>query len=127
MLTRFWKYADVRSLEDEYLLHAMVISLVEFDEDIFAGGNCYDAYQYKNYDLFCPYAYRDQDGSILAKDLSREYHYLGNTSEWFYKARKDAERIVKEYSQFHRGKIEIYFLDTGKKGGYHGPYYILGS
>lgn len=109
MLTRFWKYASRKALYDEYLLHAMIISLVEFDEDIFAGGNCYDENQYKNYSLFCPYGYRAQDGSILVKDLSLEYPYLSNTSEWFYKARKDAERIIKNYNQFSRGK-KVLFL-----------------
>ncbi|OXA65198.1 hypothetical protein Fcan01_01963 [Folsomia candida] len=106
MLTRFWKYAEPKSLEDEYLLHAMVISLIEFDEDIFAAGNCYDENQYKNYTLFCPYGYREQDGSILVKDLSLEYPYLSNTSEWFYKARKDAEIVIKNYNQFRRGQAQ---------------------
>jgi hypothetical protein len=107
MLTRFWKYAEPKTLDDEYLLHAMVISLIEFDEDIFAAGNCYDENQYKNYTLFCPYGYREKDGSILVKDLSLEYPYLSNTSEWFYKAKKDGFRVVRNYNQFRRGKKEL--------------------
>jgi hypothetical protein len=104
MLTRLWKYADPEVMGSEYLLHASVFSMVEFDEDIFAAGNCYDQFQYKDYVLFCPYAYRLPDGPILVKDLAVEYKYLSNTSEWFYIARKHAEDVIRNYSQFSRGK-----------------------
>lgn len=110
MLTRLWKYADPSVLNSEYLLHASVFSMVEFDDDIFAAGNCYDQYQYKDYWLFCPYAYRLPEGTILVKDLAVEYKYLSNTSEWFYIARKNAENVIRNYNQFSRGKcIFIYF------------------
>lgn len=104
MLTRLWKYADPDMVMSEYLLHASVFSMVEFDDDIFAAGNCYDQYQYKDYWLFCPYAYRLPEGSILVKDLAVEYKYLSNTSEWFYIARKNAENVIKNHNQFSRGK-----------------------
>lgn len=107
MLTRLWKYADHRVLNSEYLLHASVFSMVEFDDDIFAAGNCYDQYQYKDYWLFCPYAYRLPEGRILVKDLAVEYKYLSNTSEWFYIARKNAENVIKNYNQFSRGKCNF--------------------
>lgn len=105
MLTRLWKYANTDTVISEYLLHASVFSMVEFDDDIFAAGNCYDQYQYKDYWLFCPYAYRLPEGSILVKDLAVEYKYLSNTSEWFYIARKNAEKVIANYNQFSRGKI----------------------
>lgn len=104
MLTRIWKYADPSVVMSEYLLHASVFSMVEFDDDIFAAGNCYDQYQYKDYWLFCPYAYRLPEGPILVKDLAVEYKYLSNTSEWFYIARKNAEKVIKNFKQFSRGK-----------------------
>jgi hypothetical protein len=104
MLTRLWKYADPEVMSSEYLLHASVFSMVEFDEDIFAAGNCYDQYQYKDYVLFCPYAYRLPDGPILVKNLAVEYNYLSNTSEWFFIARKHAENVIRNYSQFSRGE-----------------------
>lgn len=104
MLTRLWKYADPNVVLSEYLLHASVFSMVEFDNDIFAAGNCYDQYQYKDYWLFCPYAYRLPEGSILVKDLAVEYKYLSNTSEWFYIARKNAENVIRNYNQFSKGK-----------------------
>ncbi|KOC67887.1 hypothetical protein WH47_12217 [Habropoda laboriosa] len=84
MLTRLWKYAPEVMLSSEYLLHASILSMVEFDEDIFAAGNCYDKLQYKDRWLYCPFAHRlqDEDG-ILVKDLAIEYKYLSNSSEWF--------------------------------------------
>ncbi|XP_044758151.1 probable G-protein coupled receptor 158 [Coccinella septempunctata] len=103
MLTRLWKYAGREVLKSEYLLHASVFSMVEFDDDIFAAGNCYDQHQYQDYLLFCPYAYRLPEGTILVKDLAVEYNYLSNTSEWFYIARKNAEKVIKNYNQFSRG------------------------
>jgi hypothetical protein len=105
MLTRLWKYAGPTVMHNEYLLHASVISMVEFDDDIFAAGNCYDQYQYKDYQLFCPFAYRLPEGPILAKDLAVEYKYLSNTSEWFYIARKNAERVIRNHNQFRRGEL----------------------
>ncbi|XP_034942710.1 probable G-protein coupled receptor 158 [Chelonus insularis] len=104
MLTRLWKYAPEVMLSSEYLLHASVLSMVEFDEDIFAAGNCYDKMQYRDRWLYCPFAHRlqDQDG-ILVKDLAVEYKYLSNSSEWFYIARKNAEKVIANNNQFSRG------------------------
>lgn len=114
MLTRLWKYAPDVMLSSEYLLHASVLSMVEFDEDIFAAGNCYDKLQYRDRWLYCPFAHRlpNQDG-ILVKDLAIQYKYLSNSSEWFYIARKNAERVIASYEQFSRGIYYtcLYYLD----------------
>ncbi|XP_071635755.1 uncharacterized protein [Temnothorax longispinosus] len=111
MLTRLWKYAPEVMLSSETLLHASVLSMVEFDEDIFAAGNCYDKLQYRDRWLYCPFAHRlpNQDG-ILVKDLASQYKYLSNSSEWFYIARKNAERVIASYEQFSRG-FHIYTLN----------------
>lgn len=110
MLTRLWKYAPEVMLSSEYLLHASVLSMVEFDEDIFAAGNCYDKMQYKDHWLYCPFAHRlpDHDG-VLVKDLAIEYKYLSNSSEWFYIARKNAERVIASNNQFSHGKFFIFY------------------
>lgn len=104
MLTRLWKYAEPEVVNSEYLLYMSVFSMVEFDDDIFAAGNCYDQNEYKDYLLFCPYAYRLPEGPILVKDLAVEYNYMSNASEWFFKARKKAENVIKNHNQFSRGK-----------------------
>lgn len=95
-----------------HLLHASVLSMLEFDDDIFAAGNCFDWNQHPvKRGLFCPFAYRlpypDQDASLV-KDLAAEYHYLGNTSEWFFLARKNAERVIAINEQYIKG--EFYLL-----------------
>lgn len=64
-------------------------------------------YQYKDYVLFCPFAYRMLEGPILAKDLAVEYKYLANTSEWFYIARKNAERVIRNMTSLTKGKLNL--------------------
>lgn len=84
--------------------------MVEFNENIFAAGNCYDKYQYKGYLLFCPYAYRLPEGKILAKDLAIEYKYLSNTSEWFYQARKNAEKVINKKKTYSYGELDFVII-----------------
>ena len=91
-LTRIWKSSPKALLDSEYFLYTNVRSMVEGDPDLFAAGNCYDFFEYKEYKLFCPFAYRLPNGTIMVKDLSVEYYYLGNSSEFFYQARLNAAR-----------------------------------
>ncbi|XP_058461059.1 uncharacterized protein LOC131436379 [Malaya genurostris] len=104
MLTRIFKFAAPEVQASEHLLHASVLSMVEFDDDIFAAGNCFDLNQHPaKKGLFCPFAYRlptPDQGASLAKDLAAEYHYLGNTSEWFFLARKNAEKVISRNEQY---------------------------
>ncbi|MPC76707.1 hypothetical protein E2C01_071132 [Portunus trituberculatus] len=104
LYTRLWKYSPSQVLASEYLLHAEVLTMVELDEDIFAAGNCYDKFEYEDYLLYCPFAYRLPEGNILVKDLAVEYKYLSNTSEWFFIARKNAERAINNYTHITKGK-----------------------
>ena len=101
-----WKYAPNVMGTSEYLLRTSVISMMEMDEDIFAAGNCYDARQYKNYNLFCPFAFRLPEGAILVKDLGIEYNYLSNTSDFFFNARKRAENVIKAGKSFRTSKSD---------------------
>ena len=93
-LTRIWKSAHQELLDSEFFFYTSVREMVEGDLVLFAAGNCYDKSQYKDYELFCPYAYRmaDNPNKIMVKDLSLEYKYLGNDSEFFYQARMKADR-----------------------------------
>ena len=116
LYTRLWKYSPLQVLASEYLLHAEVLTMVELDEDIFAAGNCYDKFEYQDYLLYCPFAYRLPEGNILVKDLAVEYKYLSNTSEWFFIARKNAERAINNYTHLTRGKsLEV--KEGGRMGG----------
>lgn len=92
-LSRIWKAAPQAVVDSEVLLYAQVRNLAESDPDIFGAGNCYDHRAYKDRYLFCPYAYRTENGSINVKDLSMQYDYLGNETEWFYEAKKRAANL----------------------------------
>ncbi|ETN60409.1 hypothetical protein AND_007969 [Anopheles darlingi] len=102
--TKIFKFSSADVQASEHLLHASVLSMVEFDDDIFAGGNCFDWNQHPaKRGLFCPFAYRlppPDQGASLVKDLALEYHYLGNTSEWFFLARKNAEKVIARNEQY---------------------------
>lgn len=107
-LTRLWRNASGDILTNEYIYYSQVRNLLEGDPELFAAGNCYDKGEFKNYYLFCPYAYRMEDGRINVKDLSLEYDYLKNTSEWFYSARQKATQL--ENFNFTEGKPNMLFL-----------------
>lgn len=105
--TRIWKNFNLSKIEPkEELFFNAVISIVENDDKIFAAGNCYDEEQFKDYELFCPYAYRKPDGMINVKDLSVEYKYLSNQSEWFYEARMNAQQLL-NHSELVNGKLHL--------------------
>ncbi|XP_070178424.1 metabotropic glycine receptor-like [Littorina saxatilis] len=92
-LTRIWKNGNPAILTSEYFFYTQVRSMLEGDSEIFAAGNCYDKRQFKDYYLFCPFAYRTASGLVNVKDLSVEYDYLaGNGSEWFETCRFKASR-----------------------------------
>ncbi|GFS15673.1 G-protein-coupled receptor 158 [Elysia marginata] len=101
-LTRLWRNADSEYLQSEYLFYAQVRNIVEADPDIFAAGNCYDKDEFKDYHLFCPFSHRTEDGRITIKDLSLEYPYLGNDSDFFYSARIRASKL--ENFNFTKGE-----------------------
>jgi G protein-coupled receptor 158 len=77
-------------------------------------GNCYDQQEYGAYNLFCPYAYRLPNGSILAKDLAAEYDYLAPSSTWFYNARRRAEEIIQMNTPILRGGPSPVYLLLGE-------------
>ncbi|XP_054736643.1 uncharacterized protein LOC129243565 [Anastrepha obliqua] len=142
MLTRIFKMTTPAAQADVNLLHASVLSMVEFDDDIFAAGNCFDWNEHPSQTgLFCPFAYRlpaPNLGAILAKDLSMEYHYLGNTSEWFFQARKNAEKVIVRNEQYLKS-FHLYSNKTDERieydtlavkyedGRWSKPYYDCGG
>ncbi|XP_053674377.1 uncharacterized protein LOC128724681 [Anopheles nili] len=141
MLTRIFKFSSADVQASEHLLHASVLSMVEFDDDIFAGGNCFDWNQHPaKRGLFCPFAYRlppPDQGASLVKDLALEYHYLGNTSEWFFLARKNAEKVIARNEQYIKS-FHVYTNNTERQadeilsvkyedGRWSKPYYDCGG
>jgi hypothetical protein len=111
LYTRLWKYSRDQVLASKYLLQAEVLTLTEFDEDIFAAGNCYDLYEYPGYELYCPFAHRLPDGHILVKDLAVQYFYLANGSDFFLDAKRSAERVIENYSQITKGECSYTYSE----------------
>uniref|UniRef100_A0A182FH56 Uncharacterized protein n=1 Tax=Anopheles albimanus TaxID=7167 RepID=A0A182FH56_ANOAL len=115
---KIFKFSSADVQASEHLLHASVLSMVEFDDDIFAGGNCFDWNQHPaKRGLFCPFAYRlppPDQGASLVKDLALEYHYLGNTSEWFFLARKNAEKVIARNEQYIKLVCQFTGTSTGR-------------
>ena len=111
LYTRLWKYSREQVLKSAYLLHAEVLSLIEFSDDIVGAGNCYDRYRYPDYDLFCPFAHRLPNGSVQVKDLAQQYFYLTNTSDFFLDAKQSGERVIENYSQIRKGeRVDMVWL-----------------
>lgn len=81
--------------------------MIDFDPDIFAAGHCFDWDEHPvQKGLFCPFAFRlppPDQGASFAKNLAAEYHYLDNASEWFYIARKNAEKVIAKDEQYTKG------------------------
>ncbi|XP_067933150.1 metabotropic glycine receptor-like [Watersipora subatra] len=100
LLTEIWKLDNLQLQTDEQFFYAQVLNLVQSDADIFAAGNCYNKGEFKDYELFCPYAYR-MNGSILVKDLSVEYPYLGY--EWFRIVRETGQELIS-----HRNLTKVF-------------------
>ncbi|XP_062614926.1 probable G-protein coupled receptor CG31760 [Saccostrea cucullata] len=139
LLTRLWKEAEPEVLNSEYLFFTQVRNFVEGDDEIFAAGNCYDYMEFKDYYLFCPYAYRMEDGRINVKDLSVEYDYLGNTSEFFYSAKVNAGKLENfnftngtaqpRYNQSMHGDVinDSVITVTYENGHWSKPYFDCGG
>ena len=98
LLTQIWRGDSSNLLDSEYFVYSMVMNLIQGDEVIFGAGNCYDAYEFKDYSLFCAYGFRNTENTseITVKDLSIEYKYLGNDSEFFIIPRQKAELKLAE-------------------------------
>ncbi|KAL4234147.1 hypothetical protein ACF0H5_005800 [Mactra antiquata] len=139
LMTRIWKFASEAVINSEYLLYTQVRNMLEGEPDIFAAGNCYDHLEYKGRYLYCPFAYRTENGTINVKDLSLEYDYLSNTSEFFYAAKKHAADITKfnftvgtsqwRYNETHLAPPEIdsSITVTYEDGHWTVPYFDCGG
>lgn len=82
LLTSLWrvKTADGFSMvENDTFLYNIVRSNVRFSPSIFGSVVCFEKDQYRNYERFCPYAFRDKalyNGVIHVKDISVGHDYL---------------------------------------------------
>ncbi|XP_058971664.2 probable G-protein coupled receptor CG31760 isoform X1 [Pocillopora verrucosa] len=93
------KTADGFSMvENDTLLYNIVRSNVRFSPSVFGSVICFEKNQYRDYERFCPYAFRDKtyNGSIHVKDIAVEHDYLTSpeTIWWWEPRSKNVNRTV---------------------------------
>lgn len=93
------KTADGFSMvENDTLLYNIVRSNVRFSPSVFGSVICFEKNQYRNYERFCPYAFRDKtyNGSIHVKDIAVDHDYLTSpeTIWWWEPRSKNVNRTV---------------------------------
>ena len=94
LLTSLWrvKTSDRLSIvENDTLLYNIVRSNVRFSPSVFGSVICFERDQYRDYQGFCLYAFRDKayNGIIHVKDISVGHDYLNSTETiWWREPRK---------------------------------------
>lgn len=107
LMTSLWrvKTPDETSIaENDTLLYALVRSNVLFLPSVFGSVICFEKNQYRDYERFCPYAFRDEqlDGAIHVIDISVGHNYLtSHETIWWREPRKKAlhmkPALINEY------------------------------
>lgn len=94
LLTSLWREKSAHNLsmvENDTLLYKIVRSNVRFSPSVFGSVICFERDQYRDYEGFCPYAFRDKayNGIIHVKDISVGQDYLNSTETiWWREPRK---------------------------------------
>lgn len=88
---------SMSSLSDE-VLFALVRNNVHLKSVIFGSGIPFEPHESLRYPLFCPYAFRDENKTVvLSKDLAVEYNYTDPKTEYYQVLRyKDFSNISME-------------------------------
>lgn len=95
LLTLLWRRAK-SVVENDTLLYAMVRSNVLFSSLVYGSVICFERNQYKHYERFCPYAYRDKklNKNIHIMDISVEHDYLtSHETIWWRLPREKAIKM----------------------------------
>lgn len=72
---------NLGSVTDEFLFD-LVRNNVDSDSLIFGSAIAVEEYVYPKYRIFCPYAYKKD--RVFAHDISLNYNYLDNSTEWYH-------------------------------------------
>ncbi|XP_072013672.1 probable G-protein coupled receptor CG31760 [Amphiura filiformis] len=70
--------------DDVNILYSLVRANVNYYEKVFGSAIAFDLDLYRDYEIFCPYAFISPDGIVIAKDLSIGYDYHDNGTDWFW-------------------------------------------
>jgi len=67
---------------EEFFFEMAINNVNDVDSAIFGCGLATEEYVYTKYRQFCPYAYRKD--KVYAHDISLNYDYFTNSTEWFH-------------------------------------------
>ncbi|KAJ8042105.1 hypothetical protein HOLleu_13093 [Holothuria leucospilota] len=119
---------------DTDLLYSIVLSNVENNVNVFGSAIAFIKYHYRNYEIYCPYAFRAPEG-ITAKDLSIGYDYHTNGTDWFYIPLKTFQNQTFDWSEFtskNNVNNDVFWYDsdsllTLSDGYWTKPYFDCGG
>ncbi|XP_070575540.1 metabotropic glycine receptor-like [Ptychodera flava] len=139
LLTTETDHMKGREPEDDYLLYSVVRSNVEEFPTIVGSAIAFDKYYYRQYELFCPYAWR-YTGIVNTKDLSIGYNYHDPAADWFsvpYEWYKNVSSDITKSTEQTDNATNPNDSDAGNKAGFplvaidHGywtyPYFDCGG
>ena len=84
LLSRTGGHIQGDHIGDEELLYRIVVANVDSNPSVFGSAIAFENSLFRNYTIFCPYAFRTPDGPTDVKDLSIGYNYRSNVTDWFY-------------------------------------------
>ncbi|XP_031552044.1 probable G-protein coupled receptor CG31760 [Actinia tenebrosa] len=95
LLTSLWR--NTKSIvQSDTFLYTVVRSNVLFSKSVYGSVICFERNHYKDYERFCPYAYRDKklNGHIHIMDISVGHDYLtDNDTIWWREPRVKAKNM----------------------------------
>lgn len=95
LMTSLWRDGKTIAQNDTFL-YTVVRSNVLFSKSVYGSVICFEKNQYKNYERFCPYAYRDKklNGQVRIMDISVGHNYLtDNNTIWWRESREKAKKM----------------------------------
>ncbi|KAK3716114.1 hypothetical protein QZH41_019647, partial [Actinostola sp. cb2023] len=95
LMTSLWREAKPLA-ENDTFLYSVVRSNVLFSKSVYGSVVCFERNQYRNYERFCPYAYRDKtlNNNIHIMDISVTHDYLTSQDTiWWRQPRQKALKM----------------------------------
>lgn len=76
------------AMSDEYLFDIVINNVNDVTSPIFGSAIAVEEFVYPKYRTFCPYAYMKD--RVYSHDISLNYDYLSNSTEWYHILRSAA-------------------------------------
>lgn len=121
LLTSLWRVNTTDGfsmVENDTFLYNIVRSNVRFSPSVFGSVVCFEKDQYRDYERFCPYAFRDKahNGVIHVKDISVGHDYLTSPETiWWREPRKiNLNRTAKLDTEIYTVRLNQSTADAGR-------------